>query len=348
MITFNFPDFLNCAEMSSDYLLENNQNYSFEVPCSEPLNQKDNFSDLFDNNGNNESEDKFVDFYYQYDSLKNEEEREQLILEEEFRNKSTKEKSETNLDLNESESCKKQKKPKKQSKIFNITKEMKPKTKETPKFLGQKRQSENHSKFAFDNLVRKIKSKLFGSILIILNKSLESNDKEKTMTPNESQRVKKGEVSYECFLKPDQKIILQTNVRENLTLLDSKLRDIFSENVSTKAKNFSKEYQLGYNKNFIEKIKNDEKKKKTNDILDMTFFQCLEHFRGTNKYEALNGLEKEYEKVIEELSDDEEYLKSFKYQLNHFEDLYKNKRARNRNSNKKKISADEQIFYMQI
>ena len=348
MITFNFPDFLNFAEMSSDYLLENNQNYSFEVPCSEPLNQKDNFSDLFDNNGNNESEDKLDDFYYQFDSLKNEEEREQLTLEEEFRNKSTKEKSETNLDLNESESCKKQKKPKKQSKIFNITKEMKPKIKETPKFLGQKRQSENHSKFAFDNLVRKIKSKLFGSILIILNKSLESNDKEKTMTPNESQRVKKGEVSYECFLKPDQKIILQTNVRENLTLLDSKLRDIFSENVSTKAKNFSKEYRLGYNKNFIEKIKNDEKKKKTNDILDMTFFQCLEHFRGTNKYEALNGLEKEYEKVIEELSDDEEYLKSFKCQLNHFEDSYKNKRARNRNSNKKKISADEQIFYMQI
>ena len=276
-----------------------------------------------------------------------EKDKEQLISEEIF-NKSTKEKSETNPDLNELESCKKQKRPKKQSKIFNITKEMKPKTKETPKFLGQKRQSENHSKFAFDNLVRKIKSKLFGSILIILNKSLESNDKEKTMTPNESQRVKKGEVSYECFLKPDQKIILQTNVRENLTLLDSKLRDIFSENVSTKAKNFSKEYQLGYNKNFIEKIKNDEKKKKTNDILDMTFFQCLEHFRGTNKYEALNGLEKEYEKVIEELSDDEEYLESFKYQLNHFEDLYKNKRARNRNSNKKKISADEQIFYMQI
>ena len=348
MITINFPDFLNCAEMSSDYLLENNQNYSFEVPCSDPLNQKDDFIDLFDNNGNNESEDKLGDFYYQFDSLKNEEEREQLTLEEEFRNKSTKEKSETNLDLNESESCKKQKKPKKQSKIFNITKEMKPKTKETPKFLGQKRQSENHSKFAFDNLVRKIKSKLFGSILIILNKSLESNNKEKTMTLNEPQRVKKGEVSYECFLKPDQKIILQTNVRENLTLLDSKLRDIFSENVSTKAKNFSKEYQLGYNKNFIEKIKNDEKKKKTNDILDMTFFQCLEHFRGTNKYEALNGLEKEYEKVIEELSDDEEYLKSFKCQLNHFEDSYKNKRARNRNSNKKKISADEQIFYMQI
>ena len=53
----------------------------------------------------------------------------------------------------------------------------------------------------------------------------------------------------------------------------------------------------------------------------MTFFQCLEHFRGTNKYEALAGLENEYDKVIEELSEDEEYLKSFEWQLNNFEDL---------------------------
>ena len=275
-----------------------------------------------------------------------EQEKESMIFEEPI--KSTKENSETNPALSESESSKKSKKSKKKSKIFDISKVKKEKTKETPQFLGKKRQAENHSKFAFDNLVRKIKSKLFGSILIILNKSLESNEKEKEMTPNDPQKVKKGEVSYECFLKPDQKIILQTNVKENLVLLDSKLRDIFSENVSTKVKNFSKEYQLGYNKNFIERIKNDEKKKKTNDILDMTFFQCMEHFRGTNKYEALAGLEKEYEKVVEELGEDEEYLKSFKWQLNNFEDLYKNKRARNRNSNKKKISADDEIYYMQI
>ena len=346
---FSFPksEYSNYDEISNSYFWEGNQNSFLDSHASNPLFDDENLNDDLFSDQNKESENQFAKSLSEIDFLIHEKDKEQLISEEIF-NKSTKEKSETNPDLNELESCKKQKRPKKQSKIFNITKEMKPKTKETPKYLGQKRQSENHSKFAFDNLVRKIKSKLFGSILIILNKSLESNDKEKTMTPNESQRVKKGEVSYECFLKPDQKIILQTNVRENLTLLDSKLRDIFSENVSTKAKNFSKEYQLGYNKNFIEKIKNDEKKKKTNDILDMTFFQCLEHFRGTNKYEALNGLEKEYEKVIEELSDDEEYLESFKYQLNHFEDLYKNKRARNRNSNKKKISADEQIFYMQI
>ena len=342
MTLFFDSDFPNFPEI----LDESNQQKFYENPLYDSLNPDENLTEQLINNRLDELEsplDKNLEqFYYSY----LEKDKEPFIFEEPI--KSTKENSETNPALSESESSKKSKKSKKKSKIFDISKVKKEKTKETPQFLGKKRQAENHSKFAFDNLVRKIKSKLFGSILIILNKSLESNEKGKEMTPNDPQKVKKGEVSYECFLKPDQKIILQTNVKENLALLDSKLRDIFSENVSTKVKNFSKEYQLGYNKNFIERIKNDEKKKKTNDILDMTFFQCMEHFRGTNKYEALAGLEKEYEKVVEELSEDEEYLKSFEWQLNNFEDLYKNKRARNRNSNKKKISADDEIYYMQI
>ena len=246
--------------------------------------------------------------------------------------------SKTNSEINSTSTGTKtsnntQKKSKDNAKIFSITKEKKEKTNETPEFLGKKRQSENHTKFAFDNLVRKIKSKLFGGILIILNKSLE---KETKQISREEKKEKKGEVKTECFLKPDQKIILQTNVKENLELLDSKLRDVFSEKVSTKVMNYSKEFQLYYNKNFIEKIKNDEKRKKTNDILDMTFFQCMEHFRGTKKYEALNGLEKEYDNVIKEISVDPDYMESFIEQLKNFEVMYRNKKPRN--SKKKKIS----------
>ena len=341
----SFPEYFyfpKLSETPNNDLEDSHDNLFDENSFNNSLNLYDDF--IGENNRSDEFPKTLIKDLDQLSFL--EQEKESITFEEPI--KSTKENSETNPALSESESSKKSKKSKKKSKIFDISKVKKEKTKETPQFLGKKRQAENHSKFAFDNLVRKIKSKLFGSILIILNKSLESNEKEKEMTPNDPQKVKKGEVSYECFLKPDQKIILQTNVKENLALLDSKLRDIFSENVSTKVKNFSKEYQLGYNKNFIERIKNDEKKKKTNDILDMTFFQCMEHFRGTKKYEALTGLEKEYEKVVEELSEDEEYLKSFEWQLNNFEDLYRNKRARNRNSNKKKISSDDEIYYMQI
>ena len=234
---------------------------------------------------------------------------------------------------------KKSEQEKKSSKIFSITKEPKEKIEikveetEKPKieFLGKKRQSENHTKFAFDNLVRKIKSKLFGALIIILNKSLEKDQKP---TSKEDSKEKKGEVKTECFLKPDQKIILQTNIEENKKLLNSKLRDIFSEKVSTKVKNYSKQHQLDYNKNFIEKIKNDETRKKTNDILDMTFFQCLEHFRGSKRYEALNGLEKEYENVIDDMRDEQEYMESFIEQLNYFEVMFNNKKARKSKKNK--------------
>ena len=238
---------------------------------------------------------------------------------------------------NTSSSTEKKSEQEKSKKIFSITKEPKEKIEikdqeEKPhnELLGKKRQSENHTKFAFDNVVRKIKSKLFGALLIILNKSLE-----KDQNPNSKQdsKEKKGEVKTECFLKPDQKIIIQTNVEENKKLLDSKLRDIFSQKVSTKAKNYSKQYQLDYNKNFIEKIKNDETRKKTNDILDMTFLQCMEHFRGSKRYEALNGLEKEYENVIKEMRDEEVYMESFVEQLNKFEILFSQKKARKSKKN---------------
>ena len=98
--------------------------------------------------------------------------------------------------------------------------------------------------------------------------------------------------------------------------------------------NYSKQYKLDYNKNFIEKIKNDETRRKTNDILDMTFFQCLEHFRGSKRYEALNGLEKEYENVIGEMRNEPDYMESFVEQLNYFEVMYNNKKARKSKKNK--------------
>ena len=231
-----------------------------------------------------------------------------------------------------------------QGDIFSIKKEPKIKfeEKETKEkdLLGKKRLDENHTKNAFDNIVRKIKSKLFGAIIIILNKSLEEKKKiEENKKEKKEKKEKKGELKHECFLKPEQQIILQTNVKENLELLDMKLREIFSKKVSEKVKNFSKEYQLDYNKNFIEKIKDDPKKQKTNEILDMTFFQCLEHFRGSEKYEALNGLEIEYENVIEDMNDDIDYKNNFIEHLRKYEILFRNKKPRK--SKKKLVNKDD-------
>ena len=240
-----------------------------------------------------------------------------------------------------------EKEKEKENKIFEITKEPK-KIKDSEeikelkdfKLLGQKRESENHTKFAFDNLVRKIKSKLVSAILIILNKSLQKEEKTEIKTTlKETQKQKKGDIKSECFLKPEQSIMLDTKVKYNLDLLKMTLREIFSKNVSEKVKNYSKEHQLDYNKNFIEKIKDDERKEKTNAILDMTFLQCMEHYRGSKRYDVLSGLEIEYEKDIEQMSDDVEYMENFIEHLKYFEVLYANKKSRN--SKKKKMNEEE-------
>ena len=240
-----------------------------------------------------------------------------------------------------------EKEKEKENKIFEITKEPKKikdleEIKELKEFklLGQKRESENHTKFAFDNLVRKIKSKLVSAILIILNKSLQKEEKTEIKTTlKETKKQKKGDIKSECFLKPEQSIMLDTKVKYNLDLLKMTLREIFSKNVSEKVKNYSKEHQLDYNKNFIEKIKDDERKEKTNAILDMTFLQCMEHYRGSKRYDVLSGLEIEYEKDIEQMSDDVEYMENFIEHLKYFEVLYANKKSRN--SKKKKMNKEE-------
>ena len=160
MISYDSPNFY---EISNIVLDESHHN---QLPFD---NSFDNF---FNSDGNfTEENNRFDEFENPLNPLANEldqifyheQEKELLIFEEPI--KSTKENSETNPALSESESSKKSKKSKKKSKIFDISKVKKEKTKETPQFLGKKRQAENHSKFAFDNLVRKIKSKLFGTIL---------------------------------------------------------------------------------------------------------------------------------------------------------------------------------------
>ena len=219
----------------------------------------------------------------------------------------------------------------KKDKIFTI-KKMKSKKNN---LLGRKRFSEKtldnniekgHTKYAFDNTVRKIKSRLFQAIINLLNNNLEEESKLLQI----KDRKRKIPIRKESFLKINQQIISNTTVQYNLNLLNKKLRDIFSEPVSLKLKEHSV-YGLNYNKNFIQKIEGDENRKKTNEILNMTLFQCLEHFRNSKSYEVLIGLEQEYQNVIDEMkkTEEKEYVRNFVGYLNNFEELYKQKKPKN-------------------
>ena len=177
-----------------------------------------------------------------------------------------------------------------------------------------------HSKFSSDNIVRKIKSNLFDTLLRYINASI---DEEEIYDQN----LKNKKISKPFLLKINQEIIKNTNVELNLDLLSSTLKEIFSNNVSKKVEN----HGLDKNKKLIEKIYAENKQKRTINILNMTLNQCLEQFRGSKKYKELEGLEKEFQNVIKDLKDkgeSEKYISDFIDLINTFEEYYMNKKPR--------------------
>jgi hypothetical protein len=206
-------------------------------------------------------------------------------------------------------------------KIFEFIKEKK----EEKNILKQKRKrNENskgkvHTKYDSDNIARKIKTKLFDGIIKILNNSL----------------LRKGKIFHIAktknnnsihFVKINQDFLSQTSVQSTLDLLNSTLRDIFSQKCSVKYKNYP-----DINRTSIQEISGNTFYERTNEILDMTFFQCLEHFRGSNKYEVLNQLEKEHENALKEFYEkygDDEYIKKFSECLKKYETIFSGKKPK--------------------
>lgn len=216
---------------------------------------------------------------------------------------------------------------KRKEKIFKISKK---KNKNT---IGLETKGKTHTKFDFDNAVRKIKSNLFDVIKNYLNISLQEEEENNKMMSQEKQRKRKIPFYKRGFLKLEKEITFNTNVELNLALLNSSLRDIFSRKVCLKV---TKNYGLDHNKYLIEQLKANDQNKRTNEILDMTFLQCLEHVRGSNYYESLKGLEDMFENVMNQIKEKEteEYIENLKGYLSKFEVLYGQKKPRKSKKNK--------------
>ena len=193
-------------------------------------------------------------------------------------------------------------------KIFNIQKRKK---------LGRKKKSSGmgkHNKFCYDNLIRKAKTKLFKAIIKYINKSIKKY-KFMTSTNNiEGSNIKE----FPIILKLNKKINLCVKKEDNKKLLNTKLKDIFSNDICEKYVS----YRKSHNKNIILILYKENLYKNLLSILDKTLFECLEHFRGSKKYSELNGLEKEYPNIIKEFiknGETEDYIVTFEYFLNNIE-----------------------------
>ena len=208
--------------------------------------------------------------------------------------------------------------------IFKISKE---KNRDVSK--GRKKKYKNpgkHNKFCLDNIMRRIKTNLFDTLLRFINASIKEEEIEIC-----EKNIKKKISITPILLKPTQEIIRSINIEFNLNLLEAKLKTIFSQDTSKKVEN----YGLDKNKKLIEKIYNEKKQKKTIEILNMTLNQCLEQINGRKTYKELEGLENEFKKVIENLKkiESEEYVSQFVELVNSYREYFDDKKPRQTKNN---------------
>lgn len=97
---------------------------------------------------------------------------------------------------------------------------------------------------------------------------------------------------------------------------------------------------MNHNINIINELKNEpdlEKAEKINKLLNLTFLNCLEHFRGSKIYDGLEGLENKYDEVINNFinkSETDDYINLIKDMIYNYENyLYRKDSRKSKNNN---------------
>jgi len=183
----------------------------------------------------------------------------------------------------------------------------------------------NHNKYTSDNIIRKCKTIIINLLFNLINKKIK-----------ELFRKEKGYVSTrKRLMKMRQTQIANSSVKYNQSFLNKKLKDIFSENLSTRCSNFP----INHNKELINELLNEKdlnKRQFFNDLFELSFLDCLEHFRGTKSFYCLEGLEN-YKKICDKLDGDEDYKDSFLSYIENFEMIILNKKSRKSKKNIKNL-----------
>ena len=116
------------------------------------------------------------------------------------------------------------------------------------------------------------------------------------------------------------------NGKNDKKFLKKSLKEIFSDDISSKYTM----HPVDHNKNLIENLLNEvdyDKRKIFENLFSLTFIDCLNHFRGSENFDVLQGIEK-LDDVCKKFENDDEYLELFKYYIFNFEEIVMNKRTR--------------------
>ena len=207
-----------------------------------------------------------------------------------------------------------------------------PAPKKTNNFLGRKKKNSGeiglHNKYSENNRVRKFKVIMKDALLDLINSKIKENI-------NLTLLIDQKEFVVDGLLNIRQNQIVNTNVMDNLQLLNKTIREIFSDEI---AQNFRR-YPKNYNKIVIDKIYEIENEEKIIPILDMKFIDCIKYFRKEPNYMdderffCLKGLETKFENLSIDLTNegnDEKYINMLFDLIYNFENIFFNKKSRKR------------------
>ena len=174
----------------------------------------------------------------------------------------------------------------------------------------------DHNKYSDDNLRRKVKHLILKRLLNFINTKIE----EKYIN-----NLGNG-VFIKKLLTINQKQKSDATIQFNKDFLNKPIGEIFSENISTRYTN----YPLSHNKNLIKLLLNDEdinKRMYFNKLFNLSFFDCLKHFRGSEEIEELIGVEG-LDSIKKEYEDDKDYVELLEHYFKNYEKLLDTKRIR--------------------
>ena len=205
---------------------------------------------------------------------------------------------------------------KKREKIFEITK-----NKNKNKNLGRKRKNQDfikkekcHTKMNSDNILTKIKTNVLKNILLFINILIKNSENDKI----KDFQIKKIHQSSIRFHKKE----------DNLKLLNKSIKDIFSDKISIKFKNF---YEDTNKDNIIYLSKQNEK---LNEVFNKTFKEMLEIY-CQNKNE--NSFYKDFQRLndYKDQEKDLKYFEQYEYYAKNYEkeiNSIKSRRTKKKNT----------------
>ena len=182
----------------------------------------------------------------------------------------------------------------------------------------------NDSFFTDQNLRRKVKHIVLNSFFVFINEKIceaYNNNIGKGACKKQLQALNKKQKS-------------SSDIIFNKEFMLKPMGEIFSDKISGKYTNFIPDH----NKRLIQKLLNEENLLIRNFFIiafGFTFFQCLEHYRGTKYYPGLKGM-KVFEDEISNFRENENYFNNLKYYLNNYETIINKKKSRKSKKNQTK------------